>query len=125
MTAATERDITVEVFPLNTGGGAYTAELERVCAENELVISRWSPIHLRNKLRELYWKDDAPSVRAAAVWEDMQKYLYLPRLRQQGVLEQAIVTGAASRDFFGIAYGETGGEYEGFKLEGGTAQFDA
>lgn len=25
--------------------------------ENELVIEAWSPIHLRSKLQELYWKD--------------------------------------------------------------------
>lgn len=122
--AATERITTVEVFALNTGGAAYIAELERVCADNELVISKWSPIHLRNKLRELYWKDDAPAVRATTVWEDMQRYLYLPRLRQQSVLEQAIVTGTASRDFFGIAYGDAAGDYSGFQLGGGTAQFD-
>src|SRR5690606_1050224 len=96
MTTATERQATVEAFPLNTSGGAYAAEVERVCQENELVISAWAPVHLRNKLRELYWKDTVVAVRAAAVWEDMQKYLYLPRLKHRSVLEQAIQKGTAT-----------------------------
>ncbi len=44
-----------------------------------------------------------------AFWEDSLRHLYLPRLKNRGVLELAIVEGAGTRDFFGIAYGE----YEG------------
>jgi predicted AAA+ superfamily ATPase len=124
MTAATDREATIEPFPLNTSGGAFAAEIEHVCKENELVISAWSPVHLRNKLRELYWKEPTVAVRAAAVWEDMQKYLYLPRLKHRTVLEQAIVKGAASRDFFGTAYGQSGEQFEGFKLGDPNVQFD-
>lgn len=124
MAAATDREAMVEAFPLNTGGGAYTAEMERVCLENELVISAWSPVHLRSKLRELYWKESTVAIRAASVWEDMQKYLYMPRLKQRVVLEQAILAGAASRDFFGTAYSQTGDQFEGFKLGEASIQFD-
>ncbi len=44
---------TVEAFPVNTTGGSVGREIERVCVENELVITTWSPIHLRTKLKEL------------------------------------------------------------------------
>jgi uncharacterized protein len=44
----------VEAFALNTTGGSVSGEIERVCADNELVIATWSPIHLRTKLQELY-----------------------------------------------------------------------
>jgi predicted AAA+ superfamily ATPase len=47
----------VEAFALNTTGGSVGGEIERVCTENELVITTWSPIHLRAKLKELYWKE--------------------------------------------------------------------
>ncbi|NTX07223.1 ATP-binding protein [Myxococcus sp. CA040A] len=123
MTSATDRQATVEAFPLNAGG-TYSGEVKRVCEENELVISTWSPVHLRNKLRELYWKDGTDAVRASTVWEDMQKYLYLPRLRQRDVLEQAIQKGTATEDFFGTAYGKTGDAYDGFKLGNSNVQFD-
>lgn len=124
MASATDRQPTVEAFTLNTGGGTFGSEVERVCQENELVITSWSPIHLRNKLKELYWKPEAPAISAMTLWEDMQRYLYLPRLRSRAVLEQAIIKGAATKDFFGTAYGKTGDAYEGFKLGDSNVQLD-
>lgn len=123
-TSPTGSQPVVEPFPLNTSGGSVGSELERTCTENELVISIWSPIHLRNRLKELYWKDGKTSVGAMAFWEDTLRYIYLPRLRSRDVLAQAIVKGAATRDFFGTAYGEGGGKFEGFKLGDSNIQLD-
>lgn len=124
MGTPTERQPTVEAFPLNTSGSAFGAEIERVCHENELIITAWSPIHLRTKLRELYWKPEKIAVGAMALWEDMQRYLYLPRLKNRGVLEQAIVKGAGSKDFFGTAYAQSGDAFEGFKFGDSFIQLD-
>lgn len=85
----TEGKPSVEAFPLNTSGSALNGEVQRVCSENELVISAWSPIHLRTKLKELYWKADKTAVGAVAFWEDSTRYLYLSRLRDRDVLAQA------------------------------------
>ena len=115
---------TVEVFPLTTSGAALGPEIERVCLDNELVIATWSPIHLRTKLKELYWKADKPAVKAADFWEDTLRYLYLPRLKDRGVLAQAVVKGAGTRDFFGTAYGQSGDTYDGFKFGDSNVQFD-
>jgi hypothetical protein len=120
----TDRTVTVEAFPLNTGGGSLGAEIERTCTENELVISTWSPIHLRAKLRELYWKPDRPAAEAMAFWEDTLKYVYLPRLKSRRVVESAITNGAVTEDFFGVAYGRKGDGYEGFRLGTASVQFD-
>jgi predicted AAA+ superfamily ATPase len=122
--SATDREISVEAFPLNTAGSAFSAEVDRVCADNELVIRTWSPIHLGTTLRNLYWKPDRPAARALAVWEDMLKYTFMPRLRSRSVLEQAIAKGAATKDFFGTAYGEASGTYQGFQLGGSNVQVD-
>jgi predicted AAA+ superfamily ATPase len=122
--SSTATQPTVEAFPLNTGGAALTTEIERVCQDNELVIAAWSPIHLRNSLKELYWKDGKTTAEAMAFWEDTLRYLYLPRLKTRTVLEQAIVIGAASRDFFGTAYGEHDGKFDGFKLGDANVQLD-
>lgn len=124
VTSPTDPQPQVETFPLNTGGSTLSAEIERVCKENELLISSWSPIHLREALRKLYWKDGAVAIRAMAFWDDSLCYLYLPRLRDQRVLEQAIVKGAGSKDFFGTAYGKSGEVYEGFKLGDSNVQLD-
>ncbi|MGD1210120.1 MAG: ATP-binding protein [Candidatus Acidiferrales bacterium] len=115
---------TVEAFPVNTTGGSVGREIERVCVENELVITTWSPIHLRTKLKELYWKEEKPAAGAMAFWEDTLRYLYLPRLKDRDVLAQAIRSGAASRDFFGTAYGQHGGSFDGFQLGSGNVQVD-
>ena len=115
---------TVEVFPLNTGGAALGPEIERVCIDNVLVTTTWSPIHLRDELKKLYWKADKPAIGGMAFWEDTQRYLYLPRLKSRQVLEQAIVKGAGSRDFFGTAYGQHEGKFDGFKFGDANVQLD-
>ena len=120
----TEPKPTVEAFPLTTTGGSAGSEIERVCIDNELVITTWSPIHLRTKLKELYWKDGKAAAGAMAFWEDTLRYLYLPRLKNRDSLTQAIRTGAASSDFFGTAYGQDGDKYTGFHVGEGNVQFD-
>jgi predicted AAA+ superfamily ATPase len=114
----------VESFALNTGGAALGVEVERVCLDNEWVIATWSPIHLRTKLNDLYWKADKVAEKAADFWEDTLRYIYLPRLKDRSVIAQAIVKGAGTRDFFGTAYGEHDGKFDGFKLGDANVQFD-
>jgi len=114
----------VEAFPLTTTGGSVGSEIDRVCTENELVISTWSPIHLRTKLKELYWKEDQNAARAAAFFEDTLRYFYMPRFKNRDVLAHAIRAGAASRDFFGTAYGRSGTTFDGFQLGSGNVIFD-
>jgi hypothetical protein len=120
----TEPRPSVEAFPLNTSGGTVSSEIERVCVDNELVITTWSPIHLRTKLEELYWKEGQASVKAMAFWEDTLRYLYLPRLKNRDVLAHAIQSGAKSRDFFGTAYGQSGEKFDGFQFGDASIQFD-
>ena len=48
----------------------------------------------------------------------------MPRFKNRDVLAQAIRSGAASRDFFGTAYGENGTKFDGFHLGGGDVVFD-
>lgn len=115
---------TVEAFPLNTTSGNAAGEIERVCRENELVIDTWSPIHLRSKLKEFYWKGGREAVSAMTFWEDSLRYLYLPRLKNRHSLAQAVQSGATSRDFFGTAYGRSGEAYEGFRFGEGGVQLD-
>ena len=115
---------TVEAFPLATSGGTVASEVERVCRDNELVITTWSPIHLRAKLKEWYWKGGKTTAGAMAFWEDALRYLYLPRLKTREALIQAIRTGASSLDFFGVAYGQDGDHYVGFHFGDGSVQFD-
>lgn len=122
--APTDPKPTVEAFPLGTGSGSVGTEMERICDENELVITAWSPIHLRDKLKEVYWKDGKACIGAMAFWEDSLRYLYLPRLKNRDVLAEAIRKGTTSKDFFGTAYGQSGETYEGFQFGAAGVQFD-
>jgi uncharacterized protein len=115
---------TVEAFPLNTGTANLGPEIERVCIDNVLVIITWSPIHLRNELKKLYWKADKPAFGAMTFWEDTLRYVYLPRLKNRAVLEQAIIKGAASHDFFGTAYKHHDEKFDGFKLGDANVHLD-
>lgn len=118
----------LESFSLNTGGATVAQEIEGVCRENELVISTWSPVHLRPLLEKFYWKGEEKTARGEQFWEDSQRYLYLPRLKNREVLERTIAFGAGSRDFFGTACGvtknDTENEYQGFFFGKGSVLFD-
>ncbi|GAB9153349.1 ATP-binding protein [Bradyrhizobium diazoefficiens] len=122
--APTDPKSGIEAFALNTTGGGAGAEIERICTDNELVIATWSPIHLRAELKELYWKGGQNTANAAAFFEDTLRYLYMPRLKSREVLAKAIQTGAATKDFFGTAYGQADGKFEGFALGSGSVVFD-
>ena len=45
-------------------------------------------------------------------------------MKDRNVLAQAIVKGAGTTDFFGTAYGEHDGKYDGFKFGDANVQFD-
>jgi len=125
MHSATDPKVEIESFPLNSAGSSCGAEVERICQENELVILAWSPVHLRDGvLKKFYWKPERSAVRALDVWEDMQKYLYLPRLRQLPTYEKTISIGAGGRDFFGTANGEHEGKFDGFRFGESGVQLD-
>jgi hypothetical protein len=86
--------------------------------------TNWSPIHLRTELKKLYWKTNKPAIGAMTFWEDTLRHLYLPRLKTLKVLEQAIIKGASTRDFYGTAYSQFEGTFDGSKLGDPNVQLD-
>ena len=53
-------------------------------------------------------------------------YLYLPRLKDEGVFKNALIASSNSKDFFGFAYGKDGTKYLGFTFgNGSTPIFDS
>jgi len=71
----------------------------------ELLITSWSPIHLRRELDKYLWKEGQPHIGVKQLWEYLATYPYLPRLRDNEVLLATIKAGVATRDFFGYATG--------------------
>jgi len=109
-------EIEWDPHPLNPASQGLGGELNRALIENELVIHEWAPTHLNTLLKRWFWKDGATEVSALDVWQKSCQYLYLPRLAKSTVMQNTIAAGAPSRDFFGLAYGKTGEDYQGFSF---------
>lgn len=108
-----EPKLMIEARAVNTNG-IWGNEIEKVCLENEWIITEWAPVHLSKELQKFYWKKEKPAASAMSFWKDALRYLYLPRLKDKRVLEQAIQKGTL--DYFGIAYGQE----DGFALRTGN-----
>ncbi|MBU0551512.1 DUF499 domain-containing protein [Myxococcota bacterium] len=121
--SALHQEIEVECAEVKSRGGVFYSGLDQACIENEFVISAWHSSHLKNRLEQYYWKNDQVYVRAMAIWEDMQRYLYLPRLASRTVLFDVIKQGVASGDF-GAARGVSGEGFVDLRLKGEVAWDD-
>lgn len=103
-----------EPYQLNASSQNWVQEVNRVLADNELVISEWAPVHLANMLRDWFWKDGIDEVKALQVWQQSCQQLYLPRLMDDTVFRNTVASGVTSTDFFGVAQGKEDGRYFGF-----------
>jgi predicted AAA+ superfamily ATPase len=109
-------DIEWEAYALNPASLGLGREIERVCAENELVVTHWAPVHLHNLLKRWFWKEDVPDVPAQDVWQKTCQYLYFPRLASSNVMRDTISEGAASEEYFGLATAKEDDAYRGFSF---------
>lgn len=114
-------DLQWEHFQINPAAVNRSEEIEKILKEHELLIAEWSPIHLSNMMRSWFWKDDVVAVGAVETWQKTCCYLYLPRLRDVDTLRVTISAGINSRDFFGVAYGQEEGRYQGFHFAENTS----
>lgn len=89
---------------LGSTGGLVQRTSYRLQSQ-ELLITSWSPIHLRRELDQYLWKDGQPHIGVKQLWEYLATYSYLPRLRDSEVLLATIKAGVVTRDFFGYATG--------------------
>lgn len=87
--------------------------ITHVLAENEMLIPRWSPIHLTNELHRWYLKADRQDISLKNLWEDFCRYPYMPRLVDFKVLQDTVSSGIESTDFFGYASGKKESRYIG------------
>lgn len=107
-------DIQWEVVGVSPNAPSLVAEIEQKLREQEWLITDWSPVHLRQLLKQWYFKDGVAEISVSKVWQDCCHYVYLPRLATDGVLKDAIQKGLESDDYFGFAAGKDGDKYLGF-----------
>ncbi len=103
-----------EAVPISPTAPNLVQAIEDKLREEEWLIYEWSPIHLRNLLTQWYLKGGETEVSALKVWQDTCHYLYLPRLLNDQVFQDAIAKGVETEDYFGFAAGKDGDRYLGF-----------
>nr|WP_320135554.1 DUF499 domain-containing protein [uncultured Amphritea sp.] len=116
---ATDKAIDWEAVSISTNATNLIQEIENKLREEEWITTEWSPIHLKNLLMQWYFKDETHDISALKVYQDTCHYLYLPRLINDQVYQNAIVQGLDSEDFFGFASGKDGDRYLGFRFGNG------
>jgi len=109
-----------ESLAVSTTAQNLIDEIEQKLYEEEWLITKWSPIHLKAMLDQWYFKEDVDEISVLKVWEDSCNYLYLPRLLNDHVLSNTISQGLDSEDFFGYASGKEDDKYLGFIFGQGT-----
>ena len=88
-------------------GGQHLVERasDRLVRDEELIV-KWSPATLRIELDRWLWKEQ-PHIFVKQLWDYLAQYLYLPRLKNEQVLIEAIRDGVSSvtwPDYFGYAF---------------------
>lgn len=96
----------------------------RKIKQSELIIGAWSPDILRQTLDAFLWRD-RDHITIKQLWDYLTTYVYLPRLRDQQVLLEAIQAGIGRLDApFGYATGvDEQGNYTGLAYRRLSAVF--
>ncbi len=95
--------VTLQTCKLN--GENLMGRAVRKLKNEEQLITEWSAANLRMELDRWLWKEVA-HLNLKQLWEYMAQYIYLPRLRDQDVLAEAIRQGVGSltwKDYFAYA----------------------
>ncbi len=106
--------LTWEAVAVSPAAPNFADEIQNKLKEEEWVTYAWSPVHLNRILNQWYFKDGVDHVSALKVWQDSCHYLYLPRLSDSLIFQNAIVAGCATRDGFAYAGAVEDARYPGF-----------
>jgi hypothetical protein len=103
--------------PIRISGGSESiiAKAAKKMIQNEAVITRWAPTLLKMHLDNLLWQN-SDNIVVKQLWEYLCTYCYLPRLANEGVLEDAIRAGLNSTEYFAYASGFDGTRYIDLKF---------
>jgi hypothetical protein len=85
----------IELSVSKISGEGLLARVARKLKNEQQMITEWAPALLRMELDRWLWKD-SDHISLRQVWEYMAQYIYLPRLRDQDVLADAIRKGVGS-----------------------------
>ena len=103
-------------YSIDKYGNNLGEAIDKKIREEELVIDDWAEAHLEETIAEWYAEDNDINIKK--FFADCASYLYLPRLQNIKVLQQAIEKGVANGSFgyartsndsyHGLLYGDVG-----------------
>lgn len=108
-------DIEWAVEHVEGGRESIVAKMARKLLSDDAAIQNWAPALLKMELDRVLWRD-SDHIQVKQLWEYLCQYCYLPRLSDYSVLENAIVRGLSTKEFFGIAAAFSGGRYVDLSL---------
>lgn len=117
--------ITWDKIRISGGSDSHIIKASRKMGSNEQLITRWSPALLRMELDRWLWKEQE-YISIKKLWEYLSSYCYLPRLKDNKVLMEAIKQGLGSNEYFGYAEGVTdAGRFMSLKFNQSDAAYSA
>jgi len=102
---AGDQSVQLEAYDLKTSSSSIADAIKLLVAEESIVITTWSAVHLKTVLKKWFWNETNPAATVSDVWKQMCCRLYLPRLRERRVLEIHAGRGTESTEYFGVADG--------------------
>jgi hypothetical protein len=108
------KTIVWEKTRISGGNDEIVAKAVKKLLHNEALITKWAPALLLMELDKLLWRD-SNEISIKQLWDYLCTYCYLPRLVNYEVLENTILTGLNSSEYFAIASAVVDGRYVGLK----------
>ncbi len=99
-----------EVSSISGGDDSIVSKAGKKMIQSEQIITNWAPALLLMQLDDLLWKD-SNDIQIKNLWGYLSTYCYLPRLANYRVLEDAILRGLASDEYFALAGAYSGSRY--------------
>lgn len=101
-------------YTISTGVRKITDVVIQVLRDQDLVVDRYSPVHLIPLLEKYYFSKGKTELSVLELWQDMCKFYFFQKLRSAEVLRATIAEAVASGNCFAYAEGKDGDRYRGF-----------
>jgi hypothetical protein len=96
------KTIVWETTRLSGGSENIVSKAAKKMLQAETVITKWAPALLLMELDTVLWRD-SDHIAIKKLWDCLCTYCYLPRLADYTVLENAVLSGLSSPEYFAYA----------------------
>jgi hypothetical protein len=117
------RTVVWDNFRLSSGADDVIKKAATQVVQREAVIEKWAPALLHLELDNLLWKDQ-DHISIKRLWDYLCTYCYLPRIKNYEVLEDTILRGVDSSEFFAYAADVSDGRYVDLKYNKALSGID-